>query len=591
MGSTFRVAGVLMLLAAPLAAQGRGTGRNPRTQVPPPMAAVKPDTGKKGYMLDFQDQDLRVVLSALAEAGNLNMSYTNLPTRKVTLRMGQSATRDEIVAMVKSIADANDLKLTNNGNLFQIVGPPPAPTTSPQQAQQQAAAAATLNLYTYRLKHVSAATLAPVLTALFSNTTNGNVGTAVINPGTVQINTLPGAGTTGAGGARGAGGRGGGGAAFGGGNGAANILGGVGGGGAANPANALQGLQQIFGGAAAASQVRIVAEPTSNSLLIRATAADSVLIFRVLTSVDLRPLQVLIEVTIAEVTRSHDLDYGISGFGGSHSGHPADSLSGPSAASARDFVLKLTGGGGAIDYNIALNALQTRGNTKVLSLPVIIAQNNIQAVLNVGESRPFVQVNQSVTTGTVPTTVQTIQYIDVGTTLTITPTINPDGYVNLAVKQTNNSATNDVQFDAPIINKREATTQIFIRDGQTTVIGGLAGKSTSKTVSGIPILSKIPIIGALLFGNTTETSTISELYLFLTPHIITGDVDIDRLRNAVKGSTELLNGVPLDARFIPTADTIRVPSHLLDSLGLGKKAAPVDTTKPRGRSGGGPGGR
>ena len=116
---------------------------------------------------------------------------------------------------------------------------------------------------------------------------------------------------------------------------------------------------------------------------------------------------------------------------------------------------------------------------RVLSLPVIIAQNNRQAVLNVGSSRPFVQVSQTVPND--PTgRVQTVQYIDVGTVLTITPTINPDGYVNLQVQQTDNSATNEVQFDAPIINKREATTQVFIRDGQTTVIGGLAGQHASQ---------------------------------------------------------------------------------------------------------------
>ena len=177
---------------------------------------------------------------------------------------------------------------------------------------------------------------------------------------------------------------------------------------------------------------------------------------------------------------------------------------------------------------------------------------------------------------------QTIQYIDVGTTLTITPTINPDGYVNLIVDQTDNSATTEVQFNAPVISKREASTQVFLRDGQTTVIGGLAGKTTSKTVEGIPILSKIPIIGGFLFGHTVESSTISELYLFLTPHIITGDGDIDRLRNAVKGSTELLSDVPLDARIVPKSDTIHVR---VDTL----KIKPADSAKrPTGRSGGGP---
>src|SRR6185295_17163413 len=103
--------------------------------------------------------------------------------------------------------------------------------------------------------------------------------------------------------------------------------------------------------------------------------------------------------------------------------------------------------------------------------------------------------------------VQTVQYIDVGTILTITPTINPDGYVNLQVNQQDNSATNQVQFDAPIINKREATTQVFIRDGQTTVIGGLADHTKSHDVSGIPFLSRIPLIGTLLFGRTVHSES------------------------------------------------------------------------------------
>src|SRR5205823_14215749 len=172
---------------------------------------------------------------------------------------------------------------------------------------------------------------------------------------------------------------------------------------------------------------------------------------------------------------------------------------------------------------------QERGDVRVLSLPVIIAQNNRQASLNVGSSRPFVQVSQTVPND--PTgRVQTVQYIDVGTVLTITPTINPDGYVNLVVSQTDNSASNEIQFDAPVIKKREATTQVFIRDGQTTVIGGLAGKTRDHTVSGIPILSRTPLIGPFLFGNVTQTDVTRELFLFLTPHIISTDEDADKMR-------------------------------------------------------------
>ena len=591
--SPFRLALVAMIVATPLAAQNPRRQAAPRTQQPAPMPPKPPaDTGQHAYALDFQDQDLRVVLSALAEAGNLNMTYSNLPSRKVTLRVGTAATKAEIEAMIQAIADANDLKVTHTASLTQVVGPPVVAAPTPQQQLQQNAAAAELKVYTYQLKHASATSLAPLLTSVFANTTAATGNTIVTNPGTVQFNgALPGAGTTGAGAAGGRGAGGGGRGAGGFNAGGANALGVGVGGGAANPLAGIQGLQNLFGGAVAGSQVRVVAEPSTNTLIVRASASDFALIQAVVASVDLRPMQVLIEVTIAEVTRTHDLDVGISGLV-SQKNKPADSGFVASTASARDFILRLTGGGGAVDYNVALNALSTRGNTKVLSLPVIIAQNNVQAVLNVGESRPFVQVNQSVTTGTVPTTVQTIQYIDVGTTLTLTPIINRDGYVNLTVDQSDNSATTEIEFDAPVISKREATTQVFLKDGQTTVLGGLAGKSTSKTVSGIPILDKIPILGTLLFGNTVENTTTSELYLFLTPHIIMGDVDIDRLRDAVQNGTELLKQeqVPMGARIVPQADTIHVPT-IADSLRRRQDSIRKADSVAKAKRPGGPAGR
>ena len=213
-------------------------------------------------------------------------------------------------------------------------------------------------------------------------------------------------------------------------------------------------------------------------------------------------------------------------------------------------------------------------------MPVIIAQNNKEAILNVGEQRPFVQVSQTVAND--PTgRVQTIQYVNVGKTLTITPTINADGYVNLAVKQTDNNATNEVQFDAPVISQREATTQVFLRNGQTTVIGGLADNDQRKTVSGIPFLSRIPIIGSLLFGNTQQTHSASELFLFLTPHIISEDADIDHLRDAVKNGSELMQDMPTDAhiKLAQPAPTIVIPRDT--ATPKPPTRTPPDTTRRR----------
>lgn len=542
-----------------------------------------------GWVLDFQQQPLRVVINALAEAGGLNVTTSNIPNRNIDLRLGQGLDRDGIIEVLKGIAESNSLQYRENASVIRIDG---TPATPPMTAQQIAAQQAALNapqLFTYRLRHASAVQLAPVLSALFQGVrpTTPTTSTTFTLPGGVQAvlqggnnaqaangisnQTIEGAVTSMreliVGRAGGAGG--GGAAATGRGGGAAQqVVGqppptppGRGGGAAAVAAQQQQQRQPAnLTLSPTAGDIRIVPEESSNSLLIRASPNDYALIQQILAGVDLRPLQVLIEVTIAEVTRSDDLNVGIAADVTRTPKDKTDPDAGaylPSTAGARDFVLQLTGGKGTIDFNVALNALATRGDLKVLSMPVVIAQNNREAVLNVGSSRPFVQVTQA--GGIDPNArVQTIQYIDVGTVLTITPTINPDGYVNLQVQQTANSATNEVQFDAPVISKREATTQVFVRDGQTTVIGGLADNSSQVTKSGVPLLRDIPLAG-WLFRGTQKSKTTSELYLFLTPHIVTSDEDIDRLRDAIKQNSDLLRDVPVDGRIPPRKDTLNVP--------------------------------
>ena len=599
MSTLVRGFALLLLVSLPLAAQGgrppggsRGGSAQPPVRKPVSTNLRRTPTG---YVMDFQDQDLRVVLSAVAEAGNLNVTFANLPAKRVTLRMSSAVSRDDLIDVMRGLAESNQLQMTETGSFIRIEGVA-IPTQQQQQQslqQQQAALAAQqqLRLFTYRLKHVSAITIAPVLMNLVLG--SGIQRVTTVGPNGPQIITIPNAiqGQPAGGGRGGAAGGGRGGAAGGGATG--NAVSGVmvtgaptqatqnarafeqiqaltstflGAANAGTDGNTLRNqILQQFGGAAptaqqpqvpaapgtlssASNDIRIVAEEGTNSLMIRATAQDYQVITQLIQTIDLRPLQVLIEVTIAEVQRNKDLNVGISGSASKNSKKDTTSGSLPTAASARDFVLMLTGAKGAVNYDVAINALQSRGDVKVLSMPVIIAQNNKEAVLNVGSQRPFVQVSQTVVND--PTgRVQTIQYVDVGKKLTITPTINADGYVNLTVDQTDDNATNEIAFDAPVISKRQATTQVFLRNGQTTVIGGLADNDSRKTTSGIPILSRIPFIGGWLFGNTVEKKVTSELFLFLTPHIISEDADIDRLREAVKDGSTLLQEMTLDPRI------------------------------------------
>jgi general secretion pathway protein D len=197
---------------------------------------------------------------------------------------------------------------------------------------------------------------------------------------------------------------------------------------------------------------------------------------------------------------------------------------------------------------------------RILSRPIVHAQNNQEARILVGSQRPFVQVAQTLPTDQASLQ-QVVQYRDVGTSLTITPTINDEGYVNLVVTQEVSQATAEVQFDAPVISTREAQTQILARHGQTVVIGGLVDRQNDKTRSGIPLLKDIPILG-YLFSSTRETTTNSELFIFLTPYIVATDEDADRVRQWIEDNSHLLRGVvpvdPLTPRVIRIpADTIR----------------------------------
>ena len=574
-----RILVLAALSATPLFAQGGGRAGGPPTRA---------DTGTRrtptGTVVDFQDQDITVVLRAIAEAGDLPVTMMQMPSARVTLRVQAQMTRETALEILKSVAEGNNITVTESPSIIRLVGPPPpprtpaTPTLSPQQQLAQAMAARVLVLHTVRLKHATATTLAPILMNLLTG--QGGIGGRGGAQG-INFNVNPGRGNQPQQQQQGGrGGRGGDGAAaavqpliF-----APGVAGGQGGGGGRGGQAAIQELQatiaqglgqafgiQVGGPTTTAAQLaftdmRIVAEESTNSLIIRGTVEDIQAVLQLLQTVDVRPLQVLIEVTIAQVERSTDLNVGLSAVASRTTRNGTDStvlgVELPTAATARDFIATLIGNKGSVDYNVAVNALSTRGDVRVLSLPIIIAQNNREAVINVGARVPFVQVSQTVPND--PTgRVETVQYQDVGTQLQITPIINTDGYVNMAVTQTADNLTNNIQFDAQIISTRQAQTQVMVRDGQTTVLGGLADNTQTNSTSGIPILSRIPLIGGWLFGNTQKNKTVTELYLFLTPHIVSSDEDIDRLRESIKATTDMLNGIPLN-RVNKGGDTINI---------------------------------
>ena len=494
------------------------------TRAQQPVAAPGARATAQGILIDFQDTEVRSVITALAEAAGINVTYGDLPSRRITLRMRQPVPVDSVRALLRSVAESNGLKVTDSGSLLRfdaVVAPAAASVAAPQGSAPQ--------LYVYRLRHAHSGRLASTLQAIFGGggaTDFSEMGGAplsqrlreqMIPP--LRLDTV-GRGRDYAPNAR--------------------VIGGGG-----------QG------------QVQIVPDENTNSLLVRASPADWAIIRQAIEAVDLRPMQVLIEVMIAEVRRTTELDVGVSGKatqkapGGGTRG--SGEIGGPTAeASTGELLLKWMNGG-SVDVTVALRALATRGDVRILSRPVLLAQNNQEARILVGSQRPFVQVFRSLPTDN-GVRDQIVQYRDVGTSLTIIPTVNPDGYVNLQLTQEVSNATNETQFGAPVISTREAQTFLFVRDGQTTVIGGLIDRQSEKTRSGIPVLISIPVLGAL-FGSTTNNTVRSELFLFLTPHVVRNDDELDQLRDSIETKLQLLpkelpRAEPLTTRPAPAPPNV-----------------------------------
>lgn len=136
-----------------------------------------------------------------------------------------------------------------------------------------------------------------------------------------------------------------------------------------------------------------------------------------------------------------------------------------------------------------------------------------------------------------PSRDQVVQYKDVGTRLTVVPTISADGYVMLEVLQEVNAATAETAFDAPVISTRSVKTQLLIKDGQTVVLGGLTDRQRDNSRGGVPILSSLPLVGGL-FGRVNRRTSETELLLFLTPRIIRTDEEAEGVSDPLRERVE-----------------------------------------------------
>ncbi len=286
-------------------------------------------------------------------------------------------------------------------------------------------------------------------------------------------------------------------------------------------------------------QTAIVPDPATNSLVIRTAPPNFPVLQETISQLDVRPAQVLLEVLIAEISLSRATEYGInwqlftrevvrggdsSGITGVFGGEVFNDSALGSIAGLGVRVVTM----GTVDVRSVLRALSSRTNVRVLSTPRILALNNEEARILVGSQVPF---TQSTRTGLDVVVDQTVQFRNVGTQLTVIPTVNKDGYVTFRILQEVSAlSTQTIQaaLNAPVITTREAETSALVLSGRTIIIGGLIDETQQTTRSGVPILQDIPLLGALFRSQGTSRAR-TELAIFVTPHVVFNDEAADSL--------------------------------------------------------------
>ena len=313
--------------------------------------------------------------------------------------------------------------------------------------------------------------------------------------------------------------------------------------------------------------VQVVSDKDNNTILIVATPAEYAVIEAALKKLDVPQRQVLIQLTIAEVTLTDDLSFGIDwlfrngapsgrGSGGNfNTSKPFNPQPTPGTTTTTSAVgLALQTGFNYILNNAtfpggvqaALHLLDSYGSTRVISNPHLSALDNQKATIKVGDRIPINQQTfvGGTTTGTVTNAVTTTsQYIDTGVLVQVTPHINAGGLVTLEVNaEVSNPGNPAVAGDAPPISTRSVQTLLAVPSGQTMVMGGLITENKQNTSNGLPLISRVPVLGGL-FGNQDLKNNRTELVLFITPQVLESEADYQRVIEDLRRKMEQIEDV------------------------------------------------
>lgn len=281
----------------------------------------------------------------------------------------------------------------------------------------------------------------------------------------------------------------------------------------------------------------ISADERNNSVIITALPERMKEVEELIKSFDKKTKQVLLEAKILKIVLSDDFDMGVDWDkvwreAGARGVNLAGDFAFPSGTSN---FFKIGLGNDIVtghNYSVIVKLLQEYGQTRNLSSPSIAVIDGQEAKILVGRTEAYVTTTIE-TGGTTATTAATVEFLDVGVSLSVTPVINDEGFVTMKIKPEVSSVDGslsyqiaaDVTNTVPLIARTSAETTIMVKDGTTIIIGGLRKDEKLETVDKLPLLGDIPFLG-ILFRKVNQDIEKQELVVFITPRIISGDVDV-----------------------------------------------------------------
>jgi general secretion pathway protein D len=294
-------------------------------------------------------------------------------------------------------------------------------------------------------------------------------------------------------------------------------------------------------GGAAGNGFAVFADTGLNALVVRGEPSIIEEADRIISALDIRRAQVMIEAAIVEISDELGQDLGVqvavgdeSGgstpVAGTNFGNVGRSLGDVLGAILSETVLAPVQGGvtvgagqrneNGVSWGVLLQALSTSAAANLLSTPSIITLDNEEAEIVVGQNVPFKTGESTVTGDGTTNPFTTIERRDIGLTLKVTPTISADGLVRLVVAQSTENIADSIESASDIItNKREIKTTVLADDGETIVLGGLTTDDLQVNKSKVPLLGDIPFLGRL-FSSESERRVKRNLLVFLRPKIL-----------------------------------------------------------------------